>query len=186
MNMLNLKHSNIFFNIFSWFTDEPFKHFNRKLKGKHALWLSLFVAFLKNKQWASAFMLWTLRQASYFSLGLHTKQTGNLLLFLFPVCFYLWTEARCTWGSDIISWALHCTHRTTDHKAVTTNAEQMFISCWNGMNSSCTVAGFIGALAALRRHCSLFACYGIKSQDNKVNGHDLNSMPASTAGEVGL
>lgn len=56
----------------------------------------------------------------------------------------------------------------------------------NGMNSSCTVAGFIGgALAALRRHCSLFARCGTKSQDNKVNGHDPNSMPGSTAGEIG-
>lgn len=54
------------------------------------------------------------------------------------------------------------------------------------MNSSCTVAGFIGALAALRRHCSLLACCGIKSRDNKVNGHDLNSMPGSTAGEMSL
>lgn len=56
-----------------------------------------------------------------------------------------------------------------------------------GMNSSCTVAGFIGggALAALRRRCSLFARCGTKSQDNKVNGHDPNSMPGSTAGEIG-
>lgn len=42
-----------------------------------------------------------------------------------------------------------------------------------------------GALAALRRRCSLFARCGTKSQDNKVNGHDPNSMPGSTAGEIG-
>lgn len=36
-----------------------------------------------------------------------------------------------------------------DHKPVTTNAEQMFISCWKEMNSSRVVAGFTGALAAL-------------------------------------
>lgn len=101
---------------------------------------------------------------------------------------YLWcfSRKRCFLHLRIQYYQLSPVMYPEDHKPVTTNAEQMFISCWKEMNSSRVVAGFTGALAALRRHCSLFACSRIKSHNNKVNGHDLNSAPVFTAGVICL
>lgn len=112
-------------------------------------------------------------------------------LFSFPVCLSAREPKRAA-PEDLtfIGWALRCIHGTTDHSAVTTNAEQMFISCRKKKKRDELFlhGGWFhwgGALAALRRRCSLFARCGTKSQDNKVNGHDPNSMPGSTAGEIG-
>lgn len=121
----------------------------------------------------------------------HEANRKFALLFSFPVCLSAREPKRAA-PEDLtfIGWALRCIHGTTDHSAVTTNAEQMFISCRKKKKRDELFlhGGWFhwgGTLAALRRRCSLFARCGTKSQDNKVNGHDPNSMPGSTAGEIG-
>lgn len=98
------------------------------------------------------------------------------------------TEAGCTWGFDIISWDLRCAHGTTDRRAF--NAEQMFISCWNWMNSCCMVTGFTGALALIQAPWP-FTRFPVTKKKKKikskiqVNGHGPNLTPGSAAVWVG-